>query len=123
MARSKEEKVAFIAHLREAAKAYGESNPSIPSNLENSYSLQNCLMILFQKPKATQCAGFHAWREAGRAVRKGATGAAILVPLGVRVDDAGEETPYFSWRYVFDIADTDPIAADSPSTLRELVGA
>ena len=123
MARSKEEKRAFIAHLRESAKALGESNPSIPSNLLDSFSPNNALMILFQRPNATQCAGFHAWREAGRAVRKGAKGIAILIPLGVRVDDDGSETPSFSWRYVFDIADTDPLTDNSPRLARELVGA
>lgn len=120
MARSKDEKRAFIAHLRASAKALGESNPAIPSNIERSYSLQNSLMILFQRPNATQCAGFHAWREAGRAVRKGAKGIAILVPLG-KLDD--DDKPIFSWRYVFDIADTDPLTDKSPRLARELVGA
>ena len=123
MARSKEEKRAFIAHLRESAKALGETNPAIPSNLLDSYSPNNALMILFQRPNATQCAGFHAWRKAGRAVRKGAKGIAILIPLGVRVDDDGSETPNFSWRYVFDITDTDPLTDNSPRLARELVGA
>lgn len=121
MTRSKEEKAAFIAHLRAAAKELGESNPVIPSNLSGSYSLQNCLMILFQKPNATHVAGFHDWRKAGRAVRKGAKGAAILVPLGTRVNDDGSETPFFSWRYVFDITDTEPLTDSSPKLARELV--
>jgi hypothetical protein len=123
MARSKEEKRAFIDHLRASAKALGETNPVIPSNIGASFSPSNALMILFQRPSATQCAGFHAWREAGRAVRKGSKGIAILVPLGTRVDEAGEETPVFSWRYVFDIADTDPLSDSSPRLARELVGA
>lgn len=123
MTRSKEDKAAFIAHLRAAAKELGETNPTIPSNLLDSFSPNNALMILFQKPNATNCAGFHAWREVGRAVRKGAKGAAILVPLGVRTNEQGEDTPRFSWRYVFDITDTDPISEDSPATLKELVSA
>jgi hypothetical protein len=109
----------FIDNLRAAAKELGESNPTIPSNLLDSYSPSNALMILCQKPHATQCAGFHAWREAGRIVRKGSKGAAILVPLGVGDDDK----PRFSWRYVFDITDTDPISESSPTRLRDLVGA
>lgn len=123
MTRSKEDKRAFIAHLRESAKALGETNPTIPSNIGSSYSLQNSLMILFQRPSATQCAGFHAWREAGREVRKGAKGIAILVPLGTRVDDDGNEKPYFSYRYVFDISDTEPLTASSPKLARERVSA
>ena len=121
MTRSKEDKAQFIAHLRAAAKELGESNPVIPSNLERSYSLQNCLMILFQKPNATNVAGFHDWRKAGRAVRKGAKGAAILVPLGTRVDDDGAEKPFFSWRYVFDVSDTEEINSESATLARELV--
>ncbi len=78
MTRSKEEKAAFIAHLRAAAKELGETNPTIPSNLLDSFSPSNALMILLQKPSATQCAGFHAWKAAGRSVRKGAKGLAIL---------------------------------------------
>jgi N-terminal domain of anti-restriction factor ArdC len=123
MTRSKEEKAQFITHLRAAAKELGESNPVIPSNLERSYSLQNCLMILFQKPSATNVAGFHDWKKAGRAVKKGARGAAILVPLGTRVDDDGMEKPFFSWRYVFDISDTEELTSESPKLARELVSA
>jgi hypothetical protein len=123
MTRSKQEKQDFIAHLRAAAKELGATNPTIPSNLLDSFSPSNALMILFQKPHATQCAGFHAWRAAGRAVRKGAKGAAILVPLGVRSDESGEDTPYFSWRYVFDISDTEELSDNSPRLARELVGA
>lgn len=118
--RSKEEKAQFIAHLRASAKALGETNPTIPSNLLDSYSPSNALMILFQRPNATNCAGFHAWREAGRAVRKGAKGIAILVPLGTRVDDDGMDKPIFSWRYVFDILDTEEITSDSPKLAREV---
>ena len=119
MTRSKEDKLAFIANLRAGVKMMEEQGVSAPSNLLESYSPNNALMILFQRPNATQCAGFHAWRAAGRAVRKGAKGIAILVPLGAGEDDK----PRFSWRYVFDISDTDPLSADSPRLARELVGA
>jgi hypothetical protein len=78
-------------------------------------------MILFQKPNATNCAGFHDWRKAGRSVRKGAKGIAILVPLGTRTDEDGQDKPFFSWRYVFDISDTQELTEDSPKLARELV--
>jgi len=123
VARSKEDKAQFIANLRAGVELMKSQGVTPPSNLLESYSPNNALMILFQRPNATQCAGFHAWREAGRAVRKGARGIAILVPLGTRVDDDGSETPIFSWRYVFDIGDTDPLTASSPKLVRELVGA
>jgi hypothetical protein len=104
MTRSKEEKAAFIAHLRAAAKELGETNPTIPSNLLDSFSPSNALMILLQKPS----------------VRKGAKGLAILVPLGAKDDS---DTPIFSWRYVFDISDTQELTDSSPRLARELVGA
>lgn len=116
MTRSKEDKALFIAHLRAAANELGATNPTIPSNLLDSFSPSNALMILCQKPRATQCAGFHAWKAAGRSVRKGAKGAAILIPLGVGDD----EKPRFSWRYVFDISDTEDLTEDSPKLAREL---
>jgi hypothetical protein len=120
MTRSKENRQEFISHLRAAAKELGATNPTIPSNLLDSFSPSNALMILLQKPHATNCAGFHAWRAAGRSVRKGAKGAAILVPLGARDDD---DKPIFSWRYVFDISDTEELSDSSPRLARELVGA
>ena len=117
MTRSKEDKALFIANLRAGVEALKDQGITPPSNLLDSFSPNNALMIMFQKPNATQCAGFHAWREAGRSVRKGAKGIAILVPLGV--DD--EDNPRFSWRYVFDITDTEEITDRSPRLARELV--
>ena len=123
MARTKEEKAQFIANLREGVELMKQQGITPPSNLLSSFSPNNALMIIFQKPNATNCAGFHAWREAGRAVRKGARGIAILVPIGTRVDDDGSEAPNFSWRYVFDITDTEELTASSPKLARELVSA
>lgn len=117
MSRSKENKAQFIQELKQGVKLLEEQGIKAPSNLLDNFSPNNALMILFQKPNATQCAGFHAWKAAGRSVRKGAKGAAILVPLGV--DD--DSKPIFSWRYVFDISDTEPLSETSPKLARELV--
>lgn len=119
MARTKEDKAQFIASLRAGAKALENKGLEIPFALADNFSPSNALMILFQKPSATNCAGFHAWREAGRAVNKGAKGCAILVPLGV--DE--EEKPRFTWRYVFDVADTHPLTNSDATRLRDLVSA
>lgn len=116
MARSKEEKAQFIKSLRDGVELMKAGNVIPPAELVDSYSLSNALMIIFQRPSATRCAGFHAWREAGRCVRKGAKGIAILVPMGG--DD--DEPIRWSWRYVFDIADTVELTGDSPATLKEL---
>lgn len=121
--RSKEEKIAFIANLKAGVKALEDSNTAIPNSLLESFSPKNCLAILYQRPSATNCAGFHAWKEAGRSVIKGAKGIAILVPLGVRVNELGEESPFFSWRYVYDVSDTQELTSESPRLARDLVGA
>lgn len=119
MSRTKEDKAQFIAHLRASAQALENSGVKPPLSLTDHFSGFNSLMILAQRPSATQCAGFHAWKSAGRSVRKGAKGLTILVPLGVGDDDK----PRFSWRYVFDISDTEPLSSDSPKLARELVSA
>lgn len=117
MARSKEEKAQFIKALRDGVEQLKAGNVIPPATLLDHYSLGNALTIIFQRPSATQCAGFHAWRDAGRSVRKGAKGIAILVPLRGANDD---DPIRWSWRYVFDIADTVELTSDSPATLREL---
>lgn len=83
-----------------------------------TYSFGNTLLILTQRPDATRVAGFHAWREMGRSVKKGEHGIQILAPM-VRRDThppdlpgAGEtvERPPDVWFrpvYVFDIAQTE----------------
>ena len=116
MARSKEDKAQFIKSLRDGVELMKSGNVIPPDSLLESYSVGNALAILFQRPSATRCAGFHAWREAGRCVKKGSKGIAILVPL--KSDD--DEPIRWSWRYVFDIADTVELASDSPATLKEL---
>jgi hypothetical protein len=116
MARSKQDKAAFIANLRAGADALKDQGVTPPSNLLDSFSPSNALMIILQKPNATQCAGFHAWKAAGRSVKKGSRGAAILVPIGA--DDDGDLR--FTWRYVFDISDTEELTDSSPRLARDL---
>ncbi len=48
------------------------------------YSVGNVLMIAQQKPDASHVAGFHAWKELGRTVKKGQHGLAIYAPLTSR---------------------------------------
>jgi antirestriction protein ArdC len=45
-----------------------------------TYSLNNVLLVAVQRPDATAVAGYRAWRAAGRQVRKGEKGIAILAP-------------------------------------------
>ena len=50
------------------------------------YSFGNTLLILMQRPEATQVAGFHAWRKLNRFVKNGEKGIRIVVPGTGRCD-------------------------------------
>ena len=52
----------------------------------HSYSLNNLLLILAQRPAATQVAGYRTWQKLGRQVRKGERGIRILGGREVRRD-------------------------------------
>lgn len=98
-----------------------------------SYSLNNTLLIMSQRPTATQVAGYVAWQKKGRQVRKGETSIKILgysVKTSTETDpDTGEETEraktWFPVRGVFDISQTDPMpgAVDHSTITRRLTGA
>lgn len=78
------------------------------------YSFQNVVLILSQKPDATQVMGCKRWSEYGRRVRKGEKGIQILAPrVGKRElpDASGKivEVPYtyYVTAYVFDVSQTE----------------
>lgn len=84
----------------------------------HDYSFGNVMLIAFQRPDATQVAGYKAWQSMGRQVRKGEKGIAILAPIVRRVkdedgetrevrDDSGRRVVGFRTVYVFDVAQTD----------------
>jgi antirestriction protein ArdC len=101
-------------------------------NRFHTYSATNCLMIAFQRPKATRVAGYRTWTTFGRQVRKGSKGIAIWAPVTRKVETAegGEPDPDalrrcvgFRLAYVFDVADTegDPLP-EPPAPARLLAG-
>ena len=80
------------------------------------YSLNNAILIAAQQPDATRVAGFHAWRNFGRCVKKGEHGIAIFAPMSRRKDRDERETAtrerektLFGFRiaYVFDVSQTE----------------
>jgi antirestriction protein ArdC len=88
----------------------------------HTYSPNNVLLIAAQNPDATRVAGYRAWTQLGRQVRKGERGIAILAPVLRRVhpstadgaqpavqDPANNSRVLQGFRatYVFDIAQTD----------------
>jgi antirestriction protein ArdC len=82
----------------------------------HAYSFNNVLLILAQHLDATAVAGFRAWQQKGRQVRKGEHGIRIFGYSTKTItshDDEGNETehriPRFPILTVFDINQTDPI--------------
>jgi antirestriction protein ArdC len=76
------------------------------------YSFGNCMLIAMQRPDAEQVAGFKAWQQLGRQVRKGEKAIRILAPMVVKEHDAnGSETgdtfTLFRAVPVFDVSQTD----------------
>lgn len=58
------------------------------------YSFGNQILISLQRPDATRVAGFHAWKDLGRSVKKGEKGITILAPIIRKYDEEknGETT-------------------------------
>lgn len=81
----------------------------------HTYSLNNVLLILAQRPDATRVAGFRQWQGMGRQVRKGERGLRIFgySCSTTEEDEHGQETERIRVRFpvltVFDIAQTDPL--------------
>lgn len=85
----------------------------------HNYSFGNILEIARQKPDATRVAGFHAWKQFGRRVKKGEHGIRILAPvIGARrkKNDVAEDDNQpqrkavlvgFRSAYVFDVSQTE----------------
>jgi antirestriction protein ArdC len=83
------------------------------------YSVGNAILIGLQKPDATHVAGFRAWEQLGRHVKKGEHGIAIMAPVVWRRkarDDADQQrhedpdnevVSTFKAAYVFDISQTE----------------
>lgn len=131
---SDSEREARAARMELLAQAAALIDSGEPSRIETAaailsgYSRRNVCLILAQCEERGRefpqgVAGFHEWRKSGRIVRKGAKGYAIYAPIIRKDKDTGAENKAgYTIRYVFDVADTDPLTADSPATLTELIG-
>lgn len=77
------------------------------------YSPNNVLLITVQRPEATLVAGYRAWQQLGRQVRRGERGIAILAPVLTRADPEPESDTTgtvlrgFRVTHVFDVAQTE----------------
>lgn len=80
------------------------------------YSINNQMLIMMQKPDASLCQSFTAWKEMGRYVKKGEKGISILAPAPYKVER--EQTKYDDkGRAVFD-ADGEPVKEKVEVTIR-----
>ena len=97
----------------------------------HNYSFGNILAIARQRPTATRVAGFRAWNEMGRFVKKGEKGIQILAPMiGHRrrkdaAEPESESKPHsvligFRAVYVFDLGQTDGV--DLPELEHRIAG-
>jgi hypothetical protein len=97
----------------------------------HNYSFGNILQIARQRPTATRVAGFSAWKELGRFVKRGEKGIQILAPVTGyrrRKDEAEGETDCkpqpvlmgFRAVYVFDYEQTE--GADLPELEHTISG-
>ena len=85
----------------------------------HKYSFGNVMLILSQCPTAMQVAGFHAWLDIGRCVKKGAKGIGVIAPMvfknqdkkqkkgSTKADTEEETTVRFKVVHVFDISQTE----------------
>jgi len=93
------------------------------------YSFGNQLLIAMQRPDATYVAGFRAFLELNRCVRKGQRAIRILAPMSVRGkdheaangegrdDDHQPKRTVFRAVSVFDVSQTDPLPGMDPVPL------
>ena len=82
-----------------------------------NYSWNNALLIHAQRPDASRVAGFHAWHDVGRFVKKGEKGIAILAPMVVKLKSRDAQDPPkppesarvtgFKTAFVFDVSQTE----------------
>lgn len=78
------------------------------------YSFRNVMLIAMQRPSSTLVAGFNAWKDKGRFVKKGEKGIAILAPMVYKAkkDENDEEKTEkkikgFRTVFVFDVSQTE----------------
>lgn len=124
---ARRERVAALSAAAKTLEESGAADIEAALSILSGYSRRNVLLILIQaEERGRGCpaavAGFHDWRNAGRSVRKGAKGYAIFAPMIRNSGDSEEEKIGFTLRYVFDVADTEPMSEESPRLARDLVG-
>lgn len=118
---AREKAIAAKAALMDQLEAFEDEEHGDPIlarilHFSAKYSARNAMLIVMQNPEATEVAGFKAWQERGRQVRKGEHGIRILAPAGRGEDEvdatgkvAKQGRQFFRLISVFDIAQTDDV--------------
>lgn len=79
----------------------------------HAYSIGNVMLILTQRPDATQVAGFNTWKKFNRWVKKGEKGIVIVAPMVFKKSDEGslegdgDTAVRFKAVHVFDVSQTE----------------
>ena len=82
-----------LAAELEAGKSENLRNYLATMGRFRRYSWYNVLLIHTQRPGATHVAGFHAWHDMERSVKKGEKGIMILAPVIKKQKEDSEGTP------------------------------
>ena len=69
------------------------------------YTVSNTILIMAQRPDATQLKSADSWNELGASVNKGEKGMQILEPHDF-IDDEGHQRTAYHVKYVFDVSQT-----------------
>lgn len=95
----------------------------------HTYSANNTLLIMVQRPEASRVAGYRKWQELNRQVKKGEKAIKIFVPHTYRdrddLDDQGrprEKISGFGIGNVFDLSQTDGEPLPEPPGAKQLEG-
>lgn len=109
-ARKKAEKEAAYESIDAAISEMMQSEESFKDYLTfqsrmERYTVTNTLLIMSQRPDATQLKSADSWNELGATINKGEKGIHILEPHDF-VDDEGNQRTSYNIKNVFDIAQT-----------------
>ncbi len=106
------EAIGTLAAELDRGKSEGLKNHLEAMARFNRYSFGNVLLIWGQREDATNVAGFRAWQQKGRQVKKGEKGILIRAPytLSKKSAEPGKEEEIicgFKAAYVFDVSQTE----------------
>ena len=113
-----EEALDRLSDALEAGQSEALKNYLAAMGRFHRYSWGNVLLIASQRPGATHVAGFHAWHDLGRFVKKGEKGIMILAPMMIKQRDPSQAADQskknevfrlsgFRTAYVFDVEQTE----------------